>query len=86
MITKVVVVFDKKTALYENPSTVRHLGEAIRQWDFIRKDKENPHNRIAKNPEDFDLYHIADYDDETAKFIAIIPPTQLMSGVQNGEQ
>lgn len=78
MITKVCAVFDKKTALYENPFNVRHIGQAIREWDIVRK---NPETKFGKNPEDFDLFHIADYDDETGTHFPIVPKNHLASGL-----
>lgn len=76
---KVLAVFDKKTALYDPAGMCRTYGEATRDWDIIRK---NPETKIAKFPADFDLYHIADYDEETGKYTNLNPPTQLASGVE----
>lgn len=74
----VIAVFDKKTALYDQPFTIRHNGDAIRQWDIVRTNQET---RYGKNPEDFDLFQIGTYDDETGTFENLTPPTHLASGV-----
>ena len=60
----VVAVFDKKTGLYDPPFTCRHIGEAIRSWDVVRKDENS---KIGKHPEDFDLFRVGYYYDETAQ-------------------
>lgn len=75
---KMVAVFDKKTALYDPPFSVRHTGDAIRQWDIVRADKET---KFGKNPEDFDLFEIGTYDDESGKLSNHTPPLHLSSGV-----
>lgn len=75
---KVISVYDKKTATFAEPFVVRHVGDAIRQWDIVRK---NPENKYGKNPEDFDLYQLSEYCDQTGKFEDLSPATQLASGV-----
>lgn len=79
MIKKVIAVYDKKTALYDAPFSVRHIGEAIREWETITKD---PKTKFGKNPEDFDLFQISEYDDTTGQFQNTIPPLHLGSGIQ----
>lgn len=75
---KLVAVYDKKTGLYDNPFTVRHPGEAIREWDIVRK---NPETKFGKNPEDFDLFQIGEYDDTLGELIPNKPHIHLSSGV-----
>lgn len=74
----IVTVFDKKTALYDKPFVIRHVGDAIRDWDTLRKDQNT---RFGKNPEDFDLFQIADYDDLTGEITMHKPHLHLASGV-----
>ena len=78
MKTKLVAVFDKKTALFDNPFCVRHVGDAIREWDIVRKNSET---KFGKNPEDFDLFQIGEYDDETGTLTTLSPHLHLSSGV-----
>lgn len=75
---KVIAVYDKKTGLYGQPFTVRHNGEAIREWDLVRKDTNT---KFGKNPEDFDLFQIAEYNDETGEMAPLKPAIHLASGV-----
>lgn len=70
-------VFDRKLSLWDKPITVRHNGEAIREWDIVRADNNT---RIGKNPSDFELYQIGIFDDETGAAQAI-KPVHLASGV-----
>lgn len=78
MVIPVIAVYDKKTGLFDNPLTVRHNGEAIREWDVVRKDEKT---KYGKNPEDFDLFQIATYNDETGEIASLRPHTHLASGV-----
>lgn len=74
----VIAVYDKKIGLFDQPFTVRHNGEAIREWDIVRK---NPETKFGKNPEDFDLFQIGNYDEVTGAFENLTPHTHLSSGV-----
>lgn len=74
----VCAVFDKKSGLFDNPFTVRHVAEAVRQWDIVRKD---PETKYGKNPEDFDLVNIAEFDVSKGAFKTLQPHRPLASGV-----
>lgn len=74
----VCAVYDKRTGLFDKPFTVRHVAEAIREWDIVRKNTET---KFGKNPEDFDLHQIATWDDSTGLYNNIQPTTQLAAGV-----
>lgn len=78
MILKILAPFDKKTALYDRPFLVRHTGEAIREWEIVCKDQQT---KYGKNPEDFDLYLVGQFDDESGEVIPA-KPQHLASGVQ----
>lgn len=74
----VIAVFDKKAGLFDNPFCVRHIADAIREWDVIRKDTTH---KYGKNPEDFDLIHIGTYNFSTAQTTNLQPHQPLSSGV-----
>lgn len=78
MLKKIIATFDKKIGAYDSPFAVRHTGEAIREWDVVIKDKNT---KFGKNPEDFDLYHVADYDDVTGNFTNHVPANHLATGI-----
>lgn len=78
MLSNVISVYDKKTGLFDKPFVVRHNGEAIREWDIVTKDTQT---KFGKNPEDFDLYQIGTYNDETGEMVSLKPHTHLASGV-----
>lgn len=74
----VISVYDKKTATYERPFVVRHIGEAIREWDVVRK---NPETKFGKNPEDFDLFQIGTYNDQHGTLETLQPHSHLATGI-----
>lgn len=78
METQICAVFDKKTGLYDRPFPVRHVGEAVREWDIVRK---NPETKFGKNPEDFDLMHIGTFHETKGTFTNLSSPLTLQSGV-----
>lgn len=54
-----IAVRDVKTQLFDPPFVARHTHEAIREFNLVKKATET---KFGKNPEDFELYHIGDYD------------------------
>lgn len=71
-------VYDMKTGLFSKPFTVRHVAEAVREFDIVRKDTNT---KIGKNPEDFQLFQIADFDLTTGEAITLKPHLHIASGV-----
>ena len=65
MIHKVFSLYDSKIGSYMLPEYRRSKGEMIRA---LTNTMENPDNGIARNPEDFFLYYIGEFDDESATF------------------
>lgn len=74
----VCAIYDKKTGLFDTPFFVRHNGEAVREWDIVRKD---PNTKFGKNPEDFDLFQIANYDFQNGEIVPLKPHTHLGTGI-----
>lgn len=57
----ICAAFDKKTGLYDPPFVARHTGEAQREWAVVKKD---PKTKFGLHPEDYELYHIANYNEQ----------------------
>ena len=63
-------VFDKATQHYMRPFTAMTGGEAMRLFeDEVRK----PGTPFNAHPEDYALFQIATFDDQTGKITAIEP-------------
>lgn len=55
-------VLDKKAEFFSTPFFTRSLGEAIRGFG---DEARNPESQLAKHPNDFELYHIGFFSQET---------------------
>lgn len=86
----VVAVFDSAVQVFGRPFFVRSVGEAIRSFsdEVNRKGSDSPFN---SHPDDYSLYHLADYDDEFGRFAfpeGAAEPRMLVRGkdVLKGEE
>lgn len=60
---------DIKTDSYGVPITTQHLGSAIRAFeDQIQGKTPNGDQTLINHPEDFELYQLGYYDDNTGEF------------------
>lgn len=72
---KIVVVRDIKADVYGVPMFVASLGAAIRSFgDEVGKTDGNP---FALHPEDFELYHVGEYDEVSCVFDLLKVPKQI---------
>ncbi|WNK13759.1 MAG: nonstructural protein [Microvirus sp.] len=77
--TKVFTVYDSKIGLYNTPFHLLSTGEALRGWAEIVND---PESKICKYPEDFTLFELGEYDQETGRFHNLNTPLSLGLAVQ----
>lgn len=75
-----LTVYDSKAEVYLSPSITpnaavfaRELGDGLRQ---------NPDSPLARHPEDFAVYLIATFDDETGD-ISVLPSRRLLYEVKD---
>lgn len=55
-------MYDKKSGIYARPFAAITKADAMRAFADIALDKTHP---IGKHPEDYDLYVVGDFDDNT---------------------
>lgn len=68
MLLDVVSIYDLKLGAYSQPSFVASRGVAMRSFtDQVN----NPQSPMHLHPEDYSLYHIAKFNDETGDFLPI---------------
>lgn len=67
---QVVVIRDIVADVYGVPQFVPNLGSAIRSFGDQCQNKERG-NTLGEHPEDFEMYHLGEYDDKTAEFTDI---------------
>jgi hypothetical protein len=74
-------VRDRAADAYARPMFVPSVGIAIRSFsDEVNRKAED--NQMYNHADDFDLYELGEYDDETAKFMILDLPKQLAIGKQ----
>lgn len=73
----VVCVFDRAAQAYATPFHVPALGLAVRSFtdEVNRQAQDNP---MHQHPQDFDLYHVANFDDSAGVFTPSGPSPALL--------
>lgn len=70
MVLKIFATFDKKLVSFQQPFYAPTAGGANRAFTDAVNDQQHPMN---KHPEDYDLYELGEWDDQTGKFITHEP-------------
>lgn len=70
MRTQCFGVFDKKGGVYATPFFCIREGAAIRSFQDIAN---NPETTVYRHPEDYELFHLGDFDDESGEFSPVRP-------------
>jgi len=72
MIYKICSIRDRAADSFSIPMFFAQTGAAIRAFgDEVKRPAEN--NNLNKHPEDFDLYLIGEFDDQTGEFSPMRP-------------
>lgn len=75
----IYAVYDSKVKYFHKPMFMRNKGEALRSWTEVANEKDHA---ISRHPEDFVLFELGDYDDQTATITMHTAPEPLGSAVQ----
>ena len=77
----ICAVKDAAAQAFARPMFFPSTGVAIRSFcDEINRDEKD--NQLFHHPEDFDLYHLGEFDDNEGLFILLETPSRLSRGVQ----
>lgn len=77
---QIFAVRDIKANTFFTPNFQHSKGEAIRAFaDAVNNDEKN--NLLNTHPEDFEMYHLGEYDTDTGK-ITPIDPSQLITATE----
>ncbi len=71
---QIFAVFDKKAIAYAYPTFLNQKGQAIRSFENAVNDPQTQFNR---NPEDFSLWHLGEFDDVTGVITPLPAPVHL---------
>lgn len=74
---KLIAIRDRQLDAYMQPFAMQSLGQAIRGF---RDEINNPQSELYKHPEDYDLYHLADFNQEDGIIKVLDRPTQIAIG------
>lgn len=75
---QVFTVYDSKIKTYLRPFYDLHVGGAVRGFQDIVNDETSV---IGQHPEDFTLFHIGEFDNESCEFEMFKTPTSLGVGI-----
>lgn len=67
---KIYCFMDIKAKFYESPVFIRSRGDAIREFQRLANDKNT---RVGMYPEDFVLYEIGSWSDQTGEITSQVP-------------
>ena len=70
MILKVFSVFDSKLQVFNTPFFSRSVADASRSFSDLARDSRTT---VGQHSEDFFLYEIGQYSDETGELVACTP-------------
>lgn len=73
MKTVVIAIRDQKANNFTQPFTAPSIGIALRSWGDQINDPKNAELDQARHPEDFAMWHIGEYDDNTGEMIPCKP-------------
>lgn len=75
---KIYSIRDSKGEIYNPPFFNKTHGEAERNFRDLANDKQTT---VGRHPEDYDLYYIGEYDDQTGKVQANDTPHHIVKAV-----
>lgn len=79
----VMAVYDGKAGLYGQPMFTNSIGATERSFEseINRPSSLDRPNMLYEHPEDFVLYHVGTWDDNTGQFESLVPPVQIATGL-----
>lgn len=71
---------DTKADYYNQVITMKTIDEAVRALGELVTDQRS---MIARHPEDYDLYHLGQFDDQTGELIPLSSPVHVMKAAHH---
>lgn len=79
MVLRMYSVRDSKGEIFNVPFFKKTHGEAERDFHMLANDEKG---LVSKFPDDYDLYFIGSYDDQSGKVEALDTPQHILKAVQ----
>ena len=76
---KILAVHDRALDAYMRPMFVPTIGAGIRAF---QDEVNNPESPMNKHPDDYDLFNLGDWDDNTGQFSQQPKPINIAVGKQ----
>lgn len=76
---KAFTIRDTKGEVFNTPFFQKTHGEAERSFKSLLSDQQS---MVAKYPEDYDLYYIGEYDDQSGQLLGLDTPQHIVKAVQ----
>lgn len=78
MLLKIYSIRDSKAEVFNQPFFQKTHGEAERNFMSLVQDEKST---VWKYPDDFDLYYLGDFDDQTGKLTKLDTPQHIAKAV-----
>lgn len=78
MILQVMAAYDKKARAYLQPFYSSHADVALRSF---RQAANQPGHQVCEHPEDFALFHLGTFSDDTAMFTLHQNPVHVAEAI-----
>ena len=75
---KIYTILDSKAGAFNLPFFQKTHGEAERNFNALVNDNKS---LVSQYPEDFDLYYLGEYDDETGTFKSLDTPQHMLKAI-----
>lgn len=75
---KMFSIRDSKAAAYHPPFYKKSHGEAERDFSDLASDTQTA---VGKHPEDYDLYYVGQYNDETGQVLPLDTPQHIAKAI-----
>lgn len=83
MILQMYAIFDHAVGVYRPPMFVRHVGEIARSLEVeVNRPDAEEGNMLARHPEDFHVYHLGVFDDNSGQMELLVPPVRTFTADQ----
>lgn len=79
MIIQIFSVYDSKAEAYLTPLYFKTKGEAVRAMETTLRD---PHHTFTMHPEDYTLFHLGDFDDNTGLVAPFTTPKPIGKAIE----
>lgn len=73
---KLFAIKDHKSGIFLQPNFQKSIPDALRSWEIISNEGDS---MVSRFPNDFRLYHLGDFDEQTGEISILAHPSDLGS-------